>query len=370
MSQTISADSHICEPPDLFTSRVDTRYREQAPRLVRRKAGDDNWLFPDGSMLSLAGFASAGNWQGKTTSAMRFEDVPAGAWDPHARLKEMTIDGVSAEVVYPSYGMNLFRTVTDAGMQTACVCAYNDWVREFCSAAPGRLVGVGILPSLDLEAALAELRRLAKLGFTNVLIDGHPPIAHYYDDPVWEPLWTALQETGIYASFHLFAGTAPVFDGAPRLNAGERFLADYTIAPSLLERQFALMIFAGVLERYPGLRLLCVENDAGWAAHFLKRMDHVYLRKGPRYPKGIKSGLLPSDFFKRQISCIFQDDRPGILTLEITGSDCLMWGSDYPHNDSTWPQSQQVIAEMFREVPERDRVKITYSNAAKLYNLE
>ncbi len=102
-----------CSPFSVFPLPALTTRREQAPRLVHRKAADDNWVFPDGSRLSLAGFASAGNWEGKTTSAMRFEDVPAGAWDPHARLKEMTIDGVSAEVVYPSYGMNLFRTVTE-----------------------------------------------------------------------------------------------------------------------------------------------------------------------------------------------------------------------------------------------------------------
>jgi predicted TIM-barrel fold metal-dependent hydrolase len=98
-------------------------------------------------------------------------------------------------------------------------------------------------------------------------------------------------------------------------------------------------------------------------------MDHVYTRKGPRYERHIKSEMLPSDFFKRQIKCVFQDDRPGILTLETTGSDVLMWGSDYPHNDSTWPQSQRVIDEMFRGVADTDRHKIIYANAAALYRL-
>jgi predicted TIM-barrel fold metal-dependent hydrolase len=369
-SRTISADSHICEPIDLFTARVNARFREQAPRVVHRAEGDDSWVFPDHSVYPLAGFATAGRWQGKTSSAMRFEDVPVGSWDPHERLKEMQVDGVCAEVVYPSYAMHVFRSITDAGLQTACIRAYNDWIHEFCSAAPQQLVGVGILPSLDFDAALVELERVGKMGFNNVLIDAHPTLERYYDDPLWEPLWSALQEGGIYASFHLFAGTAALFDGGSQQKIGERFLANYTLAPTLIERQLALMIFAGVLERYPGLRILCVENDVGWVAHFLRRMDHAYLRKGPRFPSGIKSGVLPSEFFKRQIACIFQDDRPGILTLETTGSDCLLWGSDYPHNDSTWPESQSIISKMFRDVPEQDRVKITYSNASKLYNLK
>lgn len=365
---TISADSHICETPDLFTSRVDRGLREQVPYLGRDDKLGEAWHFPNGMVTSLAAFASAGAWQGKTSSAMSFAEVPKGAWDPNARLHEMETDGVMAEVLYPSYAMQLFSTIKDGPVQMACARAYNDWLHEYCSAAPARLKGVAILPAPDLDMALAELRRIARLGYMDVLIDAHPPAARYYDKPLWEPLWAELEANGIIASFHLFAGTAPMFGGEEG-GGLKHFLADYTIAPSLLERQLAMMIFAGVLERHPGLRLLCVESDCGWAAHFLKRMDHVFTRKGPRYERHIKSDLLPSHFFKRQIKCVFQDDRPGILTLETTGSDVLMWGSDYPHNDSTWPNSQQVIEAMFHGVAQADRDKIIYGNAAALYRL-
>lgn len=366
---TISADSHICETPDLFTSRVDRNLRDQVPFLAPDDKLGEAWHFPNGMLVSLAAFGSAGSWQGKTTSAMSFAEIPKGAWEPHQRLHEMKADGVMAEVLYPSYAMQLFSTIKDASVQVACARAYNDWLHEYCSAAPSQLKGVGMLPAADLELALAELRRIAALGYMNVLIDAHPPASRYYDDPLWEPLWAELEASGIIASFHLFAGTAPAFGGDEGGGRMKHFLADYTIAPSLLQRQLAMMIFAGVLERHPELRLLCVESDCGWVAHFLKRMDHVFIRKGPRYERHIKSDLLPSDFFKRQIKCVFQDDRPGILTLETTGSDVLMWGSDYPHNDSTFPQSQQVIEEMFRGVAPADRHKIVYSNAAALYRL-
>jgi uncharacterized protein len=366
---TISADSHICETPDLFTRRVDRALRDQVPYCGHDDKLGDAWHFPNGMVTSLAAFASAGAWQGKTTSAMSFAEVPKGAWDPAARLHEMETDGVMAEVLYPSYAMQLFSSVKEFSTQMACARAYNDWLYEYCSAAPARLKGVGILPAADLDAAVAEVRRIAKLGYVNVLIDAHPPASRYYDSPFWEPLWAELEAQGVIVSFHLFAGTAPVFGGDEGAGRLKHFLADYTIAPSLIERQLALMIFAGVLERHPGLRILCVESDCGWVAHFLKRMDHVYVRKGPRYERHIKSDLLPSDFFKRQIRCVFQDDRPGILTLETTGSDVLMWGSDYPHNDSTYPDSQRVIDEMFRGVPDTDRHKIVYANAASLYRL-
>jgi len=366
---TISADSHICEIPDLFTSRVDRGLRDQVPYCAHDDKLGDAWHFPNGLVTSLAAFASAGAWQGKTTSEMSFAEVPRGAWDPAARLHEMETDGVVAEVLYPSYAMQIFSTIKDASIQMACARAYNDWLHEYCSVAPDRLKGVGIVPAADLDAALAELRRIARLGYVNVLIDAHPPASRYYDNPRWEPLWAELEAHSIMASFHLFAGTAPVFDSEEGAGRMKHFLADYTVAPALLERQLAMLIFAGVAERHPGLRFLCVESDCGWVAHFLKRMDHVYLRKGPRYQRAIKSGLLPSEFFKRQVKCVFQDDRPGILTLEATGSDILMWGSDYPHNDSTFPDSQRVIAEMFRGVPAADRDKIIYGNAAQLYHL-
>jgi uncharacterized protein len=366
---TISADSHICETPDLLTSRVDRGLRDQVPYLGPDDKLGEAWHFPNGMVTSLAAFASAGTWQGKTSSAMSFAEIPKGAWEPHARLREMETDGVMAEVLYPSYAMQLFSTIKDSSVQMACARAYNDWLHEYCSAAPGQLKGVGMLPAADLDLALPELRRIAGQGYVNVLIDAHPPASRYYDNPLWEPLWAELEANGIIASFHLFAGTAPVFGGDEGGGRMKHFLADYTIAPSLLERQLAMMIFAGVLERHPGLRLLCVESDCGWAAHFLKRMDHVFTRKGPRYERHIKSDMLPSDFFKRQVKCVFQDDRPGILTLETTGSEVLMWGSDYPHNDSTWPQSQRVIEEMFRGIADADRDKIIYANAASLYGL-
>jgi predicted TIM-barrel fold metal-dependent hydrolase len=130
-----------------------------------------------------------------------------------------------------------------------------------------------------------------------------------------------------------------------------------------------LLIFSGVLERYPGLRIISAENDIGWVAHLLARMDHAFVRKGPRYPSVLRGDLLPSELFKRQIRCTFMDDRAGILTREITGPDVLMWASDYPHDDSTWPESQKVLERLLTGVPEAERHRIVYANAASLFGL-
>jgi predicted TIM-barrel fold metal-dependent hydrolase len=177
----------------------------------------------------------------------------------------------------------------------------------------------------------------------------------------YEELWATLQELGLPASLHVFTG--------PHQAERRYFLADYTLAIGLVQRSLALIIFSGVLERYPGLRLVSAENDIGWVAHFLIRMDHGYVRKGPRYPKVLSGELLPSELFKRQVSCTFMNDRPGVLAREVTGSDILMWASDYPHDDSTWPESQQVVERILGDVPEEDRRKITYANAARLYGV-
>jgi predicted TIM-barrel fold metal-dependent hydrolase len=355
----LSADSHVFEPGDLWQTRVDMNLRDRAPRLVRNENGGEAMQFEDGATVPFVGFGSAGD-RGKTSAFMPMEDVRRGGYDPAARLKEMAVDGVVAEVLYPSFGMQLF-SIQDPPLQAACMRAYNDWLSEFCAAAPDRLIGQALIPYLNLEDSLAEVRRVAKLGFRGVLICGHPATERDYGTRLYEDLWAALQDAGLAASLHAFTG--------PREADRRFFLADYTLVTGLVQRSLALLIFSGVLERYPRLKLVSAENDIGWVAHFLLRMDHAFVRKGPRYPKTLSGELLPSELFRRQVRCTFMDDRPGILAREVSGTEVLMWSSDYPHDDSTWPESREVIDRIFRGVPEAERRQIIHDNAAALYGI-
>lgn len=355
MEPLISADSHVLEPADLWQQRVDRAWRGRAPRPVAMDGGEAI-EYDDGTRLTYVGFGSAGDHGRESIS---IDEVREGGWDPEKRLADMSLDGVHAEVLYPSFGMRLF-SCPDAGLQDACMRAYNDWLAEYCATNPERLLGQALLP-LDVDAALAELARVEGRGFRGVVISGHPAPEQDYGTDLYERLWAALEDAGLPASLHIFTG--------PHKPDRRYFMADYSLATGLVQRSLVLMIFSGVFERYPGLRVVSAENDVGWVSHLLQRMDHAVERKSARFPTGLRSDLKPSEMFQRNVRCTFLDDRAGILSREISGPDVLMWGSDYPHDDSTWPESGNVIDRLFADVPASERRKIVHDNAAQLFGL-
>ena len=358
-TQIISADSHVFEPGDLWQTRVERPLRDQAPHIVALDDGGEAMEYEDGTRIPYVGFGSAGD-RGRKSSVMPLEDCRAGGWDPDIRLEDMNRDGLQAEVLYPSFGMRLF-SIRDPALQSACMRAYNDWLAEYFSTDPKRLLGQALLPR-DADDALAELERISNRGFRGVVLSGHPEREEDYGTDRYERLWAALAERQLPASLHIFTG--------PHQHDPRYFLVDYSLATGLVQRSIALMIFSGVFERHPGLQIVSAENDIGWVAHLLIRMDHAYVRKGPRYPSPLKSGQLPSEMFRSHVTCTFMDDRAGVLAREITGPDIFMWASDYPHDDSTFPESREVIARLFSDIPAEDRHKILYANAARVFHLD
>ncbi|MCE2391715.1 MAG: amidohydrolase [Proteobacteria bacterium] len=354
----ISADSHVFEPGDLWLRRVDRAFRDRAPRVVELPGGGEAMHYADGTNVPYGGFGSAGD-RGRTSSVMPLEEVRSGGFDPAARLQDMRLDGVSAEVLYPSFGMRLF-DLDDPGLQRACMRAYNDWLAEFQAAAPERLLGQALLP-LDVDDAVAELERVAGRGFSGVVISGHPERGKDYATDRFEKLWRALETSRLPASLHIFTG--------PYSHRPDAFLSEYSVATSLVARSLTQLVFSGVFERYPGLKIVSAENDIGWVAHLMQRMDHAYERKGPRYRHGLSGELLPSELIRRQVRCTFMDDRAGLLTLEVAGPETFMWASDYPHDDSTFPESRQVIERLFGDLPPEVRHRVVYQNAADWFGL-
>lgn len=355
MVPLISADSHVVEPPDLW-GRVDAAYANSAPRLISTEAGDAV-AFPSGRQASYAGFATAGNWRdpGQTRQAT----LRPALLDPVERLTEAEADGVQAEVLFPSFAMHLFEE-DDPGLQAACMRTYNDWIHEYCSAAPTRLFGVAMLPP-DPHEAVTELKRISGRAYRGVLVNAHPRRERNYGTDLYEKQWALLSDLGMPACMHLYAGDSRVAD--------DHFLATYSVDPNLVQHSMALMIFSGVLERHPALKVVVVESDIGWVAQLLRRMDHAWDRKAARFNTALTSGLRPSEMFRRQVSCTFTEDRPGILCLPETGPDLFMWGSDYPHNDSSWPESQKVISGTLSGLDEADRRKLVRDNAIRVFGL-
>ena len=392
----ISADSHINEAPDLWERRLPKRLRDRGPRLVSTEGGDDMWVTEG---LNPTPLMWATNAAGQRREGEAFDDhemtIPRdemirGSYDPVARLADMDADGLEAEVLYPGPlgglgGGGGIAAIPDEELRWASIAAYNDWLAEFCSTAPERLVGLALIRIEEPEKAVAELRRAAGMGLRGAVINAMPDTAGAEPifSPRYEPLWSAAEEAGVPLSLHIghCRSLGPIAAAAARPEAGQSGnpLSSAGSATGLAEMFFtmvcldmaepvSLLIFSGVLERHPDLRFVIAESGIGWIPFVLERMDYTF----NRHRLWMKSGISekPSDQFRRCFHATFQqDDETGLMARYITGVDALMWASDYPHTDSTWPYSRKVVDGLFVGVPEDERARICAGNARHLYRL-
>ncbi len=366
----LSSDSHVFEPPDLWTTRIDAAFRARAPRMERIDGADQLVVEADQVLSGIGLISNAGaRFEAPETisSQARFEDVHRGGYDPGQHLKDMEIDGVAGEVLYPSQGLFYFK-VADTPLMSAIFRAYNDWLADFCSADPARLKGIAMINLDDVQDGIREIERAAKMGFAGAMITELPLEHRRYDQPEYEPFWAAAQALDMPLSLH----TATRRQGKIR-GAGEKTLRD---ASSRATKAFGPatsmcdMIFSGVFERYPRLKLAIVEFELSWAPHMLSTMDYTYRERHEEAIVRFKDGMRPSDFFHRNIFLSFQEDAIGIRLRDTIGVDNMMWGSDYPHSESTFPQSRKILAEILAGVPEDEQAKIVGGNTARLYDFD
>jgi predicted TIM-barrel fold metal-dependent hydrolase len=369
-SLILSSDSHVFEPPDLWATRIDKAFRDRAPR-IQRIDGADQIIIEKDQFLSGIGLISnpGARFEAPETisGSGRLEDVPRGGYDPEQHLADMRLDGVAGEVLYPSQGLFYFR-VTDTPLMSAIFRAYNDWLADFCKTDPSRLKGIAMVNVDDVKEGIAELERAARMGLAGAMITEYPLEHRRYDQPEYEPFWAAAEALGIPLSLH----TATKRQGKIR-GAGEKTLRD---ASSRATKAFypALslcdMIFSGVFERHPRLTLAIVEFELSWAPHLLTTMEYTYRERHEEAIYRFKDGMRPSDFFHRNVVLSFQEDAIGIRLRDVIGVDNMMWGSDYPHSESTFPQSRKILAEILSGVPEDEQAKIVGGNTARVYGFD
>jgi predicted TIM-barrel fold metal-dependent hydrolase len=366
----ISSDSHVFEPPDLWTRRIDKAFRQRAPRLQR--VGDVDYLVvEDGQTIAGIGLISNAGARFEAPETIsdhgRFEDVHTGGYDPEQHLKDMQIDGVAGEVLYPSQGLFYFK-VADSQLMSAIFRTYNGWLAEFCSTDPARLKGIAMINLDDVQDGIRELERTARLGFVGAMISEYPPEERRYDSPEYEPFWAAAQNLGMSLSLHTATRRQGTNSGMVRRtvrDASRRATKAFLPATSICD-----MLFSGVFERYPALKVVVVEFELSWVPYLLNTMDYTYRERHEEATYRFKDGLLPSDLFHRQVLLSFQEDAVGIRLRDLIGVDNIMWGSDYPHSESTFPRSRQVLAEILAAVPEDEQAKIVGLNAARLYHFD
>ena len=336
----ISADSHITEPPNCYVDYIDPAFRERAPRIERLdKVGDAFVIEGMATPVPLGLLAAAGKEPSKITT-----------------------DGVAAEMIYPTVGM-LLCNHADFDFKKACFEAYNRWLAEYCAEAPHRLHGLAQVSMRTPEDGVAELKAVKAMGFKGVMMPGDPAVEDY-DSAIYDPVWATAVELGLPLSFHILttkSGSLAQNPRGPRINS---FLSIIRGCQDIM----GTLIFSGVFDRHPGLKVVCVEADAGWVPHYMYRMDHAYKRH--RYwMKAPPLERMPSDYFKQNIYMTFQDDWVAFKTTALVNPRRLMWASDFPHSDSTWPHSQAVIEEQTASLSDDERNWICHDNVAELYGL-
>jgi predicted TIM-barrel fold metal-dependent hydrolase len=367
-----SCDSHVVEAREVFEG-LEGRFGSRAPRIEHNFNGrPGDWLLlPGAPPVPVGRLGIAGHRldepETEALIARGYEGLNPGIRDPHRRLDEQDLDGIVGEVMYPSLNMFTF-AISDRDVAKMVFERHNDWIVDYCSANPHRLIGIGCLPIPDIDAAIAEMTRAARKGVRGFAIPAHVSPERPYCHPDYDRFWAAAQDFGVPLTMHIFTGTSldggmPEHWGMPALS-----IKGYTLCLSTAVNTMIDLTCGGVCERFPNLKLVFSEFETGWVAHVIKRLDHAYYRAPSYAAEGLS--LKPSEYFRRQMYVTFEDDAVGVLTRHHIGVDRMLWGNDYPHHDAIWPHSMETLERVFRDVPDDERERMVWSNTVELYGID
>jgi predicted TIM-barrel fold metal-dependent hydrolase len=387
----ISADSHVVEPAEVLAGLAE-RFGDDAPRLVDVGDHRDVLAVPatgarglPPARMGIAGYRLEGPLVVDRAAGAKpdpedpanpavaelcrggYGVLPPGIADPRARLADQDLDGVTAEVLYPSMFFTVFGLPNPA-VVVAAFANYNDWLHDYCSVAPDRLIAAPLLPLHDPMAGLLALEQALDRGARTACIPCRAPAPHPYRDQVYEPIWSLAEAAGIPLAMHVGTNaykppTPPVDGVAPARNP----VGAYAGAASVIQTTVAELICQGVTARHPGLTLVVSEFNAGWLPNWLERLDQGWMRDRTAVDPALDRP--PSSYWASNFKVTIEDDRSAVLCRELIGVDTIMWANDYPHRDSTWPCSQGVTDSIMGDIPEAHRQAMTHDNAAALYRL-
>ena len=365
----ISVDDHLVEPPDMFEGRLESRFADRAPRVVENSRGHQLWEF-DGRRYSQVGMNAVAGRRPEcvTLEPTRFEDMRRGCWDVDARIHDMDINGVWASLNFPSqitgFCGAVFSSASDPELGLAVTRAWNDWLFEaWWQPHPDRIIPCGITFLADPEQGAAEIRRNAARGFRSVTLPERP---HRIGLPslfsgYWDPVVAACEDTDTVISLHVGSSGMPDMpaDG-PLVALGATLFGQMSLSAC------AEWLWSELPVRFPRIRIAMSEGGIGWVAMLLDRLDNIVERSG--YGRGYDpGGLLPAEVLARNFWFCTIDDPSTIDTRHRIGVDHIMVEVDYPHGDSTWPDTQSVIERCWGHLPDEDLRRLTHRNAADLY---
>jgi predicted TIM-barrel fold metal-dependent hydrolase len=357
----ISVDCHANEPRGFLTQRLEKKFRDRMPRIVTDEKGVKFTLTDSGDRSRLL-----------KNSDLEGEDRirSKSGYNPVERLKDHARDGVEAEIIFPNKGLLVWAT-QDGEFAMAQCRAYNDWAWETFAAYNDRMSPMAAIAPADFDGAIAEIKRVAKLGFRGLALPckpiygPHDPQHPNYNLPIYDPMWAAIQDTDLPITFHISTGRDPRAarkDGGAVIN-----YVSHSLSPTI--EPIANMCSSGVLERFPGLRFAAIECGIGWVPWALQAMDEAYHKHHMWVRPKLK--MLPSEYFKRHGAVSFQEDPVGLdLAVKYGLVDNFMWANDYPHHEGSWPHSAQAIERQMGHLTDEQRAKILGLNAAKFFKFD
>jgi predicted TIM-barrel fold metal-dependent hydrolase len=389
----VSADDHIVEPPDIWESRLPQRYRDVGPRIeyhpvgtvsfvngryVERPGTDGRlvpWWHYEDRYTSIKRYTAAAGFDPLEADGtpIDFDQMRPGCWQPKERLADMDLNHIDASLCFPNYPRfcgQIFNEADDRDLGLLCVRAYNDWmVDEWCGDSNGRLIPLCLVPLWDVELAAEEVRRNAARGVRAVAFSELPgwldlPSFH---SGYWDPFLRACEETGTVVCMHIGSGTRMIVTSEDAPIAVGNLMGFGNTAAGMSD-----VLMGGLLARFTDLRLMYAECQIGWIPFLLQRADDIWIEHKWSFDRALLDAIpeLPSTYYKGRIYSCFFKDAVGLENLHHIGEDQVLFESDYPHNDGTWPNTRTVAEGLFGGIEQRAVNKICRDNAIELFGLD
>ncbi len=365
--QILSVDDHLIEHPRVWRDRLPAKFVDRGPTIIEDEQNHHVWVYEGERHPQIGLNAVAGkSFEDFGLEPVRYEDMIPGCYDPAARVKDMDLDGVQAAMCYPSFpgfAGRVFIQSTDHELALACVQAWNDFnTDEWAATAPDRYISLALLPLWDRAASVAEIERVAAKGARAVSFPENPapmglPSFHTKE---WDGVFSALEAAQMPLCLHF---------GSSTLTPGFAPDAPWAVAISLFATNLMWttsdLLFSGVLQRHPDLKIVLAEGGIGWIPYILERCDYTWERH--KWYQDIDMNTRPSDLFRRHFYGCFIDDVHGLKNRHDIGIDRLTFEVDYPHSDSNWPNTRKRAAELFADVPDGEVHQIVELNVRELF---
>lgn len=367
----ISVDDHVIEPPDLFKKHMSAADLARAPRMNTEDTGADSWIYEDMRVPNFGLNAVVG--RPKEEYGMEpasYSQIRKGTYQLKERLDDMNANGVLTSICFPTFphfAGTFFLQAKDKEFTKKVISAYNDWhIDEWCGSAPGRFIPLAILPLWDIDACVAEAKRVAAKGCRTISFMDSPvakglPSVH---SASWDPLWRVLEENNIVISIHIGSGAS-----VPYSSADSPIDAWIVNMPMYIANATTEWLFSPIFHKFPTLKIALSEGGIGWVPYLLERADFTYGHH-KAWTNSNFGDMLPSELFKRNFITCFIDDKFGLHNTHFMNIDKVTWETDYPHSDSLWPNAPEMLWKNINHLSVEQINKITHLNAMREFGVD